>query len=224
MADLIKILKSFNRKERPFLLSRVTGQRSDDGEPKFELCEEFRKELIDKLDLKVRLEDMEDAFVAMDYHLNWIHASLALARGVQNVTRDLVEQSPEDIDLLVAFQDADYKYHLIFLDAKGYSRNPSKCSTKSQMFEHFKLGETGGKIDRLKQILNDQKGNDIRVIPYFVLVSGYKQKNLDSFPSLASKIGQKKCVKWLDLNLPTKRRLVKFPKDGPRIDHVKLRM
>ncbi len=222
MEDLIKILKSFNRKERAFLLSQALGQHSSDGETAFVLSIGFREKLCSELELECEIPS--DAFVAMDYHLNWIHASLAIARGAQGVTKSLVKQSQEDIDLLVAFRDAHCQYHLIFLEAKGYSSNPSECSTKSQMFEHFTLTKTGQKIDRLTQILNDHKGNAPKVIPYFVLVSGYKQKNLDSFPYLASKIGQKERVKWLELNLPIKRSLVKFPKGRPRIVHVKLRL
>ncbi|MBI4301278.1 MAG: hypothetical protein HY664_01570 [Chloroflexi bacterium] len=64
MLEIIANLRLFNRKERFFLVGMALGN------PKFKLIEQFRNQLNDKLGLFVP----EDAFAAMDYHLDWIYA------------------------------------------------------------------------------------------------------------------------------------------------------
>ena len=226
MENPIEILESFNRKERFFLIAQALGQYEEPAggkkEAKFGLDKDFRRCLERKIGENIPGD--KDVFVAMDYHLNWIHASLTIARGDQYVTKELVKQSQDDIDLLVAFQDADDRYHLIFFDAKGYSSNPSEHSTESQMFEHFKLSETGPKIERLNAILKDHNGNNPKVMPHFYLMSGYEQRNLDSFPSIVRTNGEEIRPTWLKLRLPHKRRIVRFPENSVRIDKIKLKI
>ena len=72
MTDLIKILESFNRKERFFLLAQALGC-SNSGEPAFSLSDSFRTQLNANIDVAIPLK----VFVAMDYHLDWLQAALA---------------------------------------------------------------------------------------------------------------------------------------------------
>ena len=66
MMTLMEQLESFNRKERFFLIGDVLGNRA------FELSTDFRARLSEVFGI----EPPSGAFVAMDYHLDWIHASL----------------------------------------------------------------------------------------------------------------------------------------------------
>ncbi len=64
MADLITLLRQLNRKERYYLVAQALGIRE------FRLGDDFRGQLA----AVVGREIPQDAFVAMDYHLNWLHA------------------------------------------------------------------------------------------------------------------------------------------------------
>ena len=69
MTSVVKYLKRFNRKERFLLVGWALGN------DEFRLGEEFRVALNDELGLNV---PAGDCFVAMDYHLDWLYASLLL--------------------------------------------------------------------------------------------------------------------------------------------------
>ena len=71
MATLLEYLESFNRKERFFLVGEALGN------PAFRLSSDFRTRLGAVFGLAIP----NDALVAMDYHLDWIYASLVLAAG-----------------------------------------------------------------------------------------------------------------------------------------------
>ena len=66
MTSLMELLESFNRKERFFLIGDALGNRT------FQLSTDFRA----RLSKAFGIEPPSSAFVAMDYHLDWIHASL----------------------------------------------------------------------------------------------------------------------------------------------------
>lgn len=195
MGDLIGILKSFNRKERFFLIARALGK------PEFELSEDFREELGNKIGLEVP-EDPEKVFVAMDYHLNWLHASLVLAHSTNTITRmqllnnGAIKNNQEDVDLLVAFKDSteQEKYYLILIEAKGYYAKGFSSFGKSQLVS---------KIKRLNYILKPHSN----VVSYYCLMSGYQPGNLHSngWPKL---MGQP--LMWLELSLPSERHVVDF--------------
>ena len=171
MEDLIDILESFNRKERYLLLTQTLALRSEGEQAAFRLDGEFRKKLGYAMGLEEQgIKICKDAFVAMDYHLDWIHASLTLAdrNDIENVGtkqkkifpyhRGEVAGTPEDIDLLVAFKANQYsEYHLILIEAKGYS-----AWNKNQL---------RSKAKRLGRIFGDD-GNRCRgVQPHFALMS-----------------------------------------------------
>ncbi len=224
MAHLIDILESFNRKERYFLLVQALGLQTEEGGAGFKLEASFRKLLKERLSCgKTRIDIPSNAYVAMDYHLNWIAAALALARGEENVRNELFEQSQEDIDFLIAFQESDGPYHLVFLEAKGFSSNPSELSTKAQLFSHFTKGQLESKVNRLNNILKAHADKRPRVIPHFCLMSGYKQRNFESLPSLVGTNEEQIRAALLKLEAPKTRRVVRFPEGGVRIDEVKLK-
>ncbi len=196
MPDLINILESFNRKERFFLVAQALGK------PKFTLSREFRLELGEKVGLTAQgIEIPTDAFAAMDYHLNWVHASLVLAycanteERVDGLNTKSVEQNQEDVDLLVAFKDASGDCHLIFIEAKGYNTDGM-----SDGLEGFDNGQLKSKADRLDLILKPYPA----VKPHFCLMSGKKP---DYIPP--------EWGKWLELSLPPERLVARLKK--PRV-------
>ncbi len=156
---LITNLKSFNRKERFFLVGWALGNRE------FRLSPAFRRELSSSLDLDVPAE----SFVAMDYHLDWIYASAFLAAtGDTNTVYPngdgLVTGTQEDIDLVVAYE-CDGSAHFIMVEAKGVTGWSNKQATS--------------KAERLAAIFG-QRGNRWRGIhPHFVIVSPTESRGLD---------------------------------------------
>ena len=191
MDDLIKILESFNRKERFFLIAQALGQERDD-KPAFTLSEKFRRELGGKMEVCIP-KDPEKVFVGMDYHLDWVVASLT--RWKDGKDREFPNDAPgikgtqEDIDLLVAFQE-NQVFHLVFLEAKAYSG-----WTNNQMEP---------KAKRLGEIFDDCEKKWPNVNPHFFAI-GPKEStalNLAAFPDWM------KPIEWLTLALPSERRIV----------------
>ena len=166
MTDLTKILESFNRKERYFLLCNALGLE------KFLLSEQFRK----RIEEAIGVEVPEGAFVAMDYHMDWLAAGLALYTSEKSShfcnpigpgNRRLVEGNQEDADLLVAFQcSSDKKYHIVMIEAKGYT------GWLSEQLE--------SKSQRLMHIFGDGEGKYDNVVPHFLMLSESKPDNLPS--------------------------------------------
>lgn len=196
MAGLIEILESFNRKERYFLITQALGI------PKFELSEPFRQSLGKKIGLEERnIEVPRDAFVAMDYHLNWLHASLVIAhhdcdRHRVELLREkgTFEKNQEDVDLLVAFPEytgGSKTYHIICIEAKGFDANG---------LASFDVKQLKSKGQRLSRILKPSDEPYPDVESHFCLMSGSEPKEL---PTEDWKY-------WLPLCLPPERRLVKY--------------
>ena len=109
MSDLIEHLRSFNRKERFILLREALGSDT--------LGDAFRERLGEAIGVAVP----EDAFVAMDYHLDWLQMALYLAANPspsERIRNDgLVSGNQEDADLIVAF-DGDSTTHVALVEAK----------------------------------------------------------------------------------------------------------
>ena len=165
MSSLVNHLRSFNRKERFILLTETLGERT------FSLDAGFRRRLSTVLGTDVP----SNAFVAMDYHLDWLQMALFLAR-TPNASRlirkgDVLSEGQEDfnanqmdIDLLVAF-DQDATTHLVLLEAKmetGW--------TNQQMRKRAR---------RLHQIFRDESGS-IPAQPHLVLLSPRPPRRLDT--------------------------------------------
>ena len=66
--SLIDNLKSFNRKERFYLIGQMLGN------PEFRMDDKQ----LDKISKLIEVKIPREYFAAMDYHLDWIYASLYL--------------------------------------------------------------------------------------------------------------------------------------------------
>ena len=187
--NMIYYLKQLNRKERYFLIGLALGN------PTFKLDESFRA----KLNKGFHVNIPENAFVAMDYHLNWIYAAAELAFGkavhdqIYNNDNSVIDGTQEDVDLLVAYEDTSSVTQLIMLEAKGVT------SYSNEQFKH--------KIDRFEKMFGDNGDKFKQVKPWFGLVSPRKSRNLcvDCCPSWLKVDGE---IPWFQMEIPE--RLVLF--------------
>ena len=206
MACVIDYLKWFNRKERFILLDHVLGQRCEEV---FRLNNDFRKELADKL----RLEGIPcNAYVAMDYHLDWLQMALYLAdkdgrsdaesgESIPNpesdsssegkVFRRLFQGNQEDIDLLVAFEERSQKtVHVVLIEAKGVTNwDPRQLKSKTA---------------RLNLIFKENSYGSEEVKPHFILMSPCRPKDGTVAREWPSIEGNERPAEWLRLPLPDK--------------------
>ena len=147
-SDLIKHLRSFNRKERFILLREALGTDVLGGA--------FRRQLGDS----IRVAVPANAFVAMDYHLDWLQMALYLADNPLPPQRirndDLVAGTQEDADLLVAFQSHSGT-QVVLIEAKV-----EMAWTNSQLTS---------KARRLRRIFGDGRPGVHLATPHYVLAS-----------------------------------------------------
>ena len=179
MSDLIKHLRSFNRKERFILLREALGTDR--------LGDAFRRQLGGSIGVGVPA----DAFVAMDYHLDWLQMALYLADNPSPPERipndDLVVGNQEDADLLVAF-DRDATTHVVLIEAKVET-----AWTTSQL---------ESKARRLRRILGEGRPGVRLVTPHYVLASP------EPLPPGTSTTEWPDCIKsrgepvWMELRWP----------------------
>ena len=185
---LIEWLGSFNRKERFFLIGNALGNTN------FSLSDEYRS----KLDSALGIHPPKDSFVAMDYHLDWIHASLFLSSSTNQLNKvhensgPIVTANQEDIDLLVAFEDSGVT-HLLMIEAKAATGWTNK--------------QTLSKADRLRGMFGEEGKKYPDVKPSFCLTSPRPPQLLDSkkWPSWMAPGGQ---PIWLELQVPAGRRRI----------------
>ncbi len=179
--DLIDILRKFNRKERFFLVGQALGNTD------FKLGSDFRDELSKKLDIKIPV----NAFVAMDYHLDWIDVSIKLWKreisvGNNFLNKDYqINKNQEDIDLVIAFKSSD-KYHLVLIEAKGVTGWTNKqMDSKVKRFREY-FGENGKKQKNL--------------IVHFLLMSPREPKRInEDWPSWMT---TDRKPNWMVLDIP----------------------
>ncbi len=178
--DLISLLRYFNRKERFFLVGQALGNKD------FILSDDFRTEISKKINIDIP----SDAFAAMDYHLDWIYASLYCA---EKGTTEFVADNPlglnsnqEDIDFLIAFKKEEI-YHLILIEAKAESGWTNK--------------QLGSKADKLKSIFGFNSCIWKNVKPYLLITSPRKPVNLrvDALPIYLQRSMDDI---WFQLNVP----------------------
>ncbi len=155
---IIENLKMFNRKERFFLVGMALGK------PKFKLGDKFWDELGKAFHLTVH----KDAFTAMDYHLDWVYASLYMAsnggaKGPYSRNDLDISGSQEDMDLLVAYEEG-VVCHVIMLEAKGVLP--------------FANGPLHSKAERLSAIFGAKGDRWQGVIPHFAIVSPKEPQQL----------------------------------------------
>ncbi len=179
MSDLIDHLRSFNRKERYILLENALGAGT------FSLDEDFRE----RLGRELRLDVPGEAFVAMDYHLDWLQVALYLS-----ATPDPPRLIPQpegfsatqiDVDLLVAFDESETT-HVVLLEAKMETGWTNRQATE--------------KAERLRVIFGESAGTG-PVIPHFVLLSPNRPQQLqaDDWPKWMTRDGQ---PVWMKLPRP----------------------
>lgn len=168
MSTVIEILRSLDRKERFAVLRETLG--FDRTAPK--LGEGFRTRLSSCIGVPVPA----NAFVAMDYHLDWIQLALHLARtsdidpgtAFVNPGFEDFNADQEDIDLLVAFDNGDAdrpRTHLVLIEAKAYLpwTNKQLKSKTGRLGEIF--GEDGtpaGVVDPRFVLMTDRVSAKIR--------------------------------------------------------------
>ena len=195
--NLIDYLRDFNRKERFILLSHVLGGSAEEV---FRLDPAFARRLEKQLGLTNQIP--ECAFVAMDYHLDWIQMALHLHLAewpsphprnvIPNPNNKLFEANQEDIDLLVAFEDeASQKVHLVLIEAKADTGWTNK--------------QLNSKAGRLRRIF-DKCVLDV-VTPHFVLMSpsskSKRKRKIDTngWPPWMKREKTKFGAHWLELPL-----------------------
>ncbi len=164
--EVIEYLKSFNRKERYHLVGQLLGNSEFKLDPNI-----FRKILN-----LLNLETPSYYFSAMDYHIDWIYASLSLANKTQlPALRDkdnlCISATQEDVDFLISFVDEKGITHLIMIEAKG------DTNFTSEQISH--------KSERLTEIFGDNGNKWKNVVPHFIFCSPnrptFKKKILPKF-------------------------------------------
>ncbi len=185
---LTEWLESFNRKERFFLIGNALGNTD------FSLSDEYRA----KLGAVLGIHPPKDAFVAMDYHLDWIHAGLFLSSSTNQLNKvhensgPIVTGNQEDIDLLVAFEESGVT-HLLMIEAKAATGWTNK--------------QTLSKAGRLREMFCENGKKYRNVKPYFCLTSPRPPQLLESckWPSWMAPDGE---PIWLELEVPDGRRRI----------------
>ena len=180
MAGLIDYLRSFNRKERFVLVGLALGN------PQFRLAATFRGCIREALGLDVP----EAAFVAMDYHLDWLYASLHLHRhgggpGPHPNADRLVRAQQEDVDLLIAFEDRGVG-RIVLLEAKGATGWSNK--------------QMSSKAERLRGIFGEQGTNWPGVVPHFAILSPRPSQRLapTTWPAWMLPAGR---IPWIEMRM-----------------------
>jgi len=178
MSELIENLRKFNRKERFFLVGMALGN------PDFALSDPFRGEINAVLGLDVP----RGAFVGMDYHLDWIFASLYLQHhggnpGPHANLDKLVRAHQEDIDLVVAYSTESVS-HVVLLEAKGVTGWTNKQMTS--------------KAARFKDIFGEHGQVWPEIAPHFALLSPRPPQRLDTtaWPAWMLRDGR---APWIEL-------------------------
>ena len=135
----------------------------------------FSRKLYECIGVKVP----ERAFLAMDYHLDWIQMALYLSENTQiqsgtifdNPGFDEINKNQEDVDLLIAFEEDGTnwsKTHLVLIEAKAYL--------------HWDKPQLERKVKRLERIFGGDGQRHATVVPHFVLMTGRKPRNIRSAP------------------------------------------
>lgn len=157
--DIISNLESFNRKERFYLVGQMLGN------PEFRMDDKQ----LDKISELINIKIPRKYFAAMDYHLDWIYASLFLTQNINNdktFERSFIDTNKsidlqisgtqEDVDFLLAFVDHENTTHIVMIEAKGDS--------------YFSNGQLDSKNKRFKTIFgNENTWPNIR--PHFLICS-----------------------------------------------------
>jgi len=126
----------------------------------------------------------------MDYHLDWIYASLYCA---EKGTTEFITDNPlglnsnqEDIDFLIAFKKVEI-YHLVLIEAKAESGWTNK--------------QLGSKVEKLRSIFGFNTYQWKNVKPYLLITSPRKPVNLE-IDALPTYLKRSIDDIWFQLNIP----------------------
>ena len=204
MSRVIEHLRSLDRKERFAVMREALGfhpeaPRLDDG---------FRQ----KLGACIGRPVPAYAFLAMDYHLDWIRLALHLAANPHiepetpfpNPSFDDFNRNQEDVDLLVAFEGNDagrWITHLVLVEAKAYLP--------------WSNSQLKSKAERLGGIFGPDGKGHAAVSPRYVLMTGRKSDNIRTgcWPEW-TKNGEEPF--WLEYELPRRLEATRCSQEGKR--------
>ncbi|MFM5059151.1 hypothetical protein [Aeromonas caviae] len=184
---LIENLKSFNRKERFYLVGQMLGN------PEFRMDDKQ----LDKISALIDIKIPREYFAAMDYHLDWIYASLFLTQEHDerpfprnfidnNKKIDLqISGTQEDVDFLLAFVDHENITHIVMIEAKGDS--------------YFSNSQLDSKNKRFKAIFGDETTWP-NVRPHFIICSPKKPQKIN-VEEPAYFIFKNSKLPWLELDM-----------------------
>ncbi len=185
MLNLIEHLRSFNRKERFILLTEALGRER--------LGEDFRRRLGEAIGMTIPA----DAYVAMDYHLDWLQMALHLADNpppkepIRN--DDLVTGNQEDSDLLVAF-DHELTTHIVLIEAKVETGWTNK--------------QLNSKAERLSRIFGEGRPGVHLATPHYLLASPKPPSLAVSTAEWPEWMTRDGAAIWMELRRPTALRKV----------------
>lgn len=202
--NLIDNLKSFNRKERFYLIGQMLGNpefRMDDNQ-------------LDKISNLIGLTIPRKYFAAMDYHLDWIYASLFLTQNDAKTAfkRNSIENdgvkidyqisgTQEDVDFLLAFVDHENTTHIVMIEAKGDS--------------YFTNAQLNSKNKRFKAIFGDEDTWP-NVKPHFLLCSPKEPQNVTIEDPVYFMLTKDKNPIWFPLIMGTGKNKVTRCMDGEK--------
>lgn len=169
MVAIEHALQRFNRKERFIVAEWLLAPAP------FSLGQTARSKLASALGDRGVSEVPKNAFVAIDYHLDWVYAALCIHKGDWTVDGGSPYPRPdgseltanqEDIDAIVAWTAPKGTAHIVLIEAKAYTgwtnkQLQSKADRLSAIF-----GETG-----------DNWGN--AVDPHFILAGPKPATGID---------------------------------------------
>jgi hypothetical protein len=193
MTDLITILEALNRKERFFLVGEALGNCD------FRLGSDYRK----RLQGVTGMDIPSDAWVAMDYHLDWISAAVhmvAKGRDFGDIWSNpeespIVHGTQEDVDLIIGFRDGS-KTVLILVEAKGDTSWSNK--------------QMKSKAERLGLIFGNGNGESEGIVTSFVLTSPSEPTErlvTDDWPDWMVKDDRR--PRWMSMDMTGRRQLIR---------------
>jgi hypothetical protein len=200
-ATILQLLDRLNRKERYFLVGFALGN------PRFQLSEEFRRDLTKSIRRFADRDDLHvprDAYCWMDYHLDWVWAAIALRRSPYGKKflpspnwppakpdgdAFNINRNQEDTDPLIGYEDHDGT-HLVFIEAKGSTNwSITQIESKGRRLGHL-FGQNGDKVPG--------------VTPYMVLASPIEPDKLNE-ARVPTWMKPKRSFVWMPLRIPPDR-------------------
>ena len=202
MSQVIQALRSLDRKERFAVLREVLGFEPETPR----LDGRFRQKLSNRIGISVP----EHAFLAMDYHLDWIDVALYLVSKQEirpkcpflNERFPNINENQQDVDLLIAFESdgaGEASTHLVHIEAKAYLG-----WTNAQL---------NGKAARLRAIFGEDGARWAFATPHYVLMSAKRSPRIStqSWPRWM-KNGDEPI--WLDYDLPSRFKITRCDPSG----------